>query len=149
MTRLKETATTSLAPAEAFAHVGDFANVDQWDPGVTHAEKTTPGDVSVGTVYDLVLDYRGRAMNMQYEVTAYEPTSRVVLVGTGGPVKAIDTISFEPDGDGTLVTYEADLQLRGIARIIQPLMKSRFEAIGNAGGEGLRKWLRELENQPA
>ena len=149
MTLLKETAATSLSPDDAFAYVGDFANIDRWDPGVTRSVKSTAGDVSVGTVYDLVLDYRGREMNMQYEVTDYEPTKRIVLVGTGGPIHAIDTISFEPNGDGTLVTYEADLRLRGIARIIQPLMKGRFEAIGDAAGNGLRSWLRELENQPA
>lgn len=148
MTFLKETATTTLSPDDAFAHVGDFANIDNWDPGVTRSVKATAGDVSVGTIYDLVLDYRGREMNMQYEVTDYEPTKRIVLVGTGGPIKAVDTISFEPNGDGTLVTYEAHLQLRGIARIIQPLMKGRFEAIGDAAGKGLRTWLRELETQP-
>jgi carbon monoxide dehydrogenase subunit G len=149
MTLLKETATTSLSPAEAFAHVGDFANVDQWDPGVVRSVKNTAGEVSVGTVYDLVLDYRGRELEMQYELTAYEPAKRIVLVGTGGPVHAVDTISFEPNGAGTLVTYEADLRLRGMASIIQPLMKSRFQAIGEAGGVGLRRWLHELENQPA
>ena len=149
MTFLKETATTSLSPEEAFAHVGDFANIDQWDPGVVRSVKNTAGEVSVGTVYDLVLDYRGRELEMQYEVTAYEPAKRIVLVGTGGPVHAVDTISFEPNGHGTLVTYEADLRLRGIASIIQPLMKSRFDAVGEAAGEGLRDWLRELENQPA
>lgn len=149
MTFLKERAITSLSREEAFAYVGDFANIDKWDPGVKRSVKGTEGDVTVGTVYDLVLDYRGREMDMQYEVTSYDPVRRIVLVGAGGPVKAIDTITFESRNDGTLVTYEADLRLRGIARLIQPLMRSRFEAIGEAAGEGLRNWLRELENQPA
>ncbi len=145
MTKLREQATTALSPAEAFAHVAEFENIDQWDPGVAESAKGTSGATGVGSVYNLVLNYRGRNMNMQYIITEWEPDKRVVLVGTGGPVKAIDTITFEPSGEGTVVTYGADLQLTGFARLFQPLMASRFAAIGEAAGEGLRRWLGELE----
>lgn len=147
MTKLKEQATTSLSPAEAFAYIAEFENIDQWDPGVEESVKGTSGETGVGSVYNLVLNYRGRNLTMQYVVTEWEPDKRVVLVGTGGPVKAVDTITFEPSGEGTVVTYEADLQLAGVARLFQPLMGSRFAAIGEAAGEGLRRWLGELEMQ--
>ena len=84
---------------------------------------------------------------MSYTVTELAVGDKIVLEGTGGVIHAIDVISFVPDGDGTLVTYQADLQLTGIARIFQPLMKNRFAAIGDAAGVGLRSWLRELESQ--
>ncbi len=147
MTRLIETATTSISQADAFNHVAEFENIDQWDPGVTQSVKTTPGATGVGTAYDLDLDYRGRALKMTYTVTEWEPNHRVVLVGVGGPVKAIDTITFVSGDDGTIVTYQADLSLRGIAKIVQPLMGSRLNAVGEAAGEGLRTWLAELERQ--
>jgi carbon monoxide dehydrogenase subunit G len=147
MTRLIESAKTSLSPAEAFAAVGDFENVDQWDPGVARAVKRTPGEVAVGTVYDLDLLYRDRSLEMSYTVTEIVPGEKIVLEGSGSVIHAVDVISFAPDGEGTLVTYQADLQLTGIARLMQPLMKSRFAAIGEAAGIGLRSWLRELEWQ--
>ena len=145
MTRLSETASTSLSPAEAFAAVGDFENIDQWDPGVTSSVKRTPGEVGVGTVYDLELTYRDRALQMSYTVTELIDGERIVLEGTGGVVHAIDVISFEPNDGGTLVTYQADLTLTGIARIFQPLLNGRLAAVGEAAGHGLRTWLRELE----
>ncbi len=147
MTRLIETATTSLSQKDAFNHVAEFENIDQWDPGVANSTKVSPGDTGVGTAYDLDLNYRGRSLQMTYTVTAWEPNHRVVLEGFGGPVKAIDTITFVSGDDGTIVTYQADLSLRGIAKIVQPLMGSRFNAIGEAAGEGLRTWLAELERQ--
>jgi len=145
MTRLVETATTSLDQAAAFANVAEFANIDKWDPGVARSVKQTPGPTGVGTDYDLALNYNGRAMNMTYTVTEYHPNSRIVLEGKGNLIAAVDTITFEPNGSGTIVTYQADLQLTGVARLMQPLMKSRFESVGTAAGDGLRKWLTELE----
>ena len=146
MTQLAETADTSLDPATAFANVGDFANIEKWDPGVNRSVKASPGETAVGTTYDLTLNYNGRTMPMTYTVTEYEPGRRIVLEGEGDRVKAIDTISFEPIPTGTRVTYEADLALTGIARIFQPFMKGRFEAIGAAAGVGLRAWLKQLES---
>ncbi len=147
MTRLIETATTSLSQEDAFRHVAEFENIDQWDPGVADSVKATPGETGVGTAYDLDLLYRGRSLKMTYTVTEWVPNERVVLKGVGGPVEAIDTISFEAGAEGTIVTYQADLSLRGIAKIVQPLMGSRLAAVGEAAGEGLRTWLAELERQ--
>ncbi len=145
MTRLVEIATTRLDQATAFAEVAEFANIDKWDPGVTQSVKETLGPTGVGTVYALVLDYNGRPMNMTYRVTEWEPGSRVVLDGEGKFIAAVDTITFESNGGGTVVTYQADLELTGIARLVQPLMRKRFAAIGRAAGDGLRDWLATLE----
>ncbi|MDX2342603.1 MAG: SRPBCC family protein [Acidimicrobiia bacterium] len=147
MIRLEETATTSLTTAEAYANVGEFANIQEWDPGVISSTKTSDEPTGVGTVYDMDLSYGGRVMKMQYRVTAIEPGKRVVLEGSGGVVKAIDSIEFESIAGETKVTYTADLGLKGIARLIEPFMKGRFAEIGRSTGEGLRSWLAELEKQ--
>ena len=145
MTRLVETATTSLDQATAFANVAEFANIDLWDPGVVNSVKETSDPTGVGTSYALDLEYGGRKTKMRYTITEWVPNEKVVLIGEGGIVAAVDTISFAPEGDQTLVTYEADLRLTGIARLAQPFMKSRFDAIGKSAGDGLRRWLSELE----
>jgi hypothetical protein len=145
MTRLVETALTSLDQASAFGEVAEFANIEQWDPGVIRSVKQTPGPTDVGTSYALELEYAGRKLDMTYTVTEYRPHDRIVLRSHGGRVEAVDTITFQPNGSGTVVTYEADLQLTGVGRLAQPFMKRRFEAIGRAAGDGLRRWLAELE----
>jgi carbon monoxide dehydrogenase subunit G len=144
--RLTQTATTHFDRKTAFGHVGDFGNIDRWDPGVVTSTKATPGDVGVGTVYSLVLDYNGRNMEMDYAITQHDPGRRIVLEGSGSRVKAVDVIEFTEHDDGTLVTYVADLGLTGIARLFQPFMKDRFAKVGRDAGEGLRRWLGELED---
>jgi len=147
MTLFTDTAITSLEQREAFKHVADLSNIHLWDPGVVGSAKVTPQPLGVGTIYALSVEYGGRALSMRYVVTEYQPSRRIVLEGTGGLVKAIDTISFAPHGEGTEVTYEADLRLTGLARLAQPFMRSRFDAIVKAGGNGLRAWLKELEQE--
>ncbi len=147
MTKLMEQATTSLSQREAFEKVAAFENIDLWDPGVIESTKRGDEETGVGTAFDLQLSYGGRKLEMTYTITEWEPNNKVVLEGTGGVVYAIDTISFEPFGDGTVVTYEADLRLTGFARLFQPFMKSRFDALGKAAGDGLRSWLKELDRQ--
>lgn len=144
MVRLTETATTRLSRKDAFHYVGDFGNVDRWDPGVASASKATAGEASVGTAYDVVLS-GGREMKMTYVITEHEPGRKIVLKGTGARVAAIDVIDFVDEGEGTLITYTADLSLTGVARFVEPLMRGRFAKIGEQAGIGLRRWLNELE----
>lgn len=145
--QLTEVATTTLPRQVAFEHVGDFGNVDKWDPGVMKATKATEGEPGVGTAYDLVLSFSGRQLEMRYVVREYEPGNKVVLEGNGNRVHAVDVITFDDYTDGTEVTYSADLSLTGIARFFEPLMRGRLLKVGEDGGAGLRRWLSELEEK--
>lgn len=149
MIRLTETASTELAREVAFAAVGEFANIAAWDPGVVSSVKAIPGETVVGTVYDLVVSYGGRRMEMRYRVTAFEPGRRIALDGSGRFVTAVDVIEFADSGNGTLITYVADIGLTGVARLFEPFLKGRLAEIGRSAGDGLRRWLIELEEGPA
>jgi len=142
---LTEKAVTSLDQAAAFEQVADLGNIHRWDPGVVESDKVTPEPMGVGTTYALSLRYGARDVSMLYVVTEYEPNELIVYEGSGGMVKAIDTIRFVPHVNGTEVIYEADLRLTGLARLAQPFMRSKFATIGQSAGDGLRSWLRELE----
>lgn len=145
MVRLIETGTTKLSREEAFRYIGDFGNVDKWDPGVVAATKATDGEPAIGTAYDVVVSYNGREMEMTYVITELAPGRKIVLEGTGARIKAIDVIDFVDEADGTLITYTADLSLTGFARFLEPLIKGRLDNVGEQAGIGLRRWLKELE----
>ncbi|MDX1369230.1 SRPBCC family protein [Pseudomonas sp.] len=129
----------------AFAHIGDFANLGKWDPGIISSTKATAGEVGVGTAYDVVVSYRGREMNMRYVITDYSPGHKIVLEGDGARVHAIDVIDFVDENGGTLITYTADLSLKGLGRFFEPLLAGRLRQIGSDAVAGMRNWLSELE----
>ena len=86
----------SLPIDEAFAYVADFANSQEWDPGVATAERLDPGPVGVGSRYRLGVRMGGRVAPMEYRISVFEPPTRVVLTGSGSGVTAVDDIRFEP-----------------------------------------------------
>jgi carbon monoxide dehydrogenase subunit G len=143
--RLTETAATTLPRETAFEYIGDFANVDQWDPGVVSATKSGSGEAAVGASYDLVLSFGGQQLEMRYTITELVPGHRVALEGTGSRVRAFDVIEFNEYDDGTRITYTADIGLTGVARLFEPFMKGRLAKVGEDAGNGMRRWLVELE----
>ena len=126
---------------EVWTFVSDFANSATWDPGVAEARKITEGPVRVGTRYELTVIFNGKRLPMTYEVTVYDPPDRVELRGTGEKVLAVDDIRFSSTQAGTAVHYTADLRLRGLLRLAEPLTRSRFDAIGKAAIDGMRRTL--------
>ena len=81
MTTLRERIETPLPIDEAFAYVADFANSQEWDPGVATAERLDTGPVGVGSRYRLGVRMGGRVAPMEYRISVFEPPTRVVLTG--------------------------------------------------------------------
>ena len=69
-------------------------------------------------------------MPITYEVTEIERPARVALRGENDSVVSLDTMSFRklPDG-GTEVTYDADLQLQGARRLLDPVVGVSFRRL--------------------
>jgi hypothetical protein len=74
---------------------------------------------------------------MRYEITAYEPPSRVVLVGTGDKVDAVDEIRFTAVDGRTRIDYTADLDFKGILRFVAPVARGTMRKVGEKALDGL------------
>ncbi len=141
MTRLNRQIQTPLDPETAFAYVADFANSMHWDPGVASSERIDAGPLGVGAGYRLGIRFGGRVAPMEYRVSVFEPPHRVVLVGSGSGVSAVDEIRFEPAGTGTRIDYCADIRLGGGLRLVQPFLGRQFARIGRDAIEGMQRTL--------
>lgn len=145
MTRLHETLETALPVDDAFAFVADFANARHWDPGVATSERIDDGPLGVGARYRLGVRMRGRVAPMEYRITAFDAPRRVVLVGEGSNVTAVDEILFAPraDGTGTRIEYLADIRLGGWMRLLAPFAGGAFRALADNAVNGMRRALDE------
>ena len=56
---------------------------------------------------------------------------QVVLVGENNTATSTDTIKVRPDGAGSEITYTADIEMNGAAKLATPVMKLVFEKLGN------------------
>lgn len=138
MTRITEHIETPLAPEAAFAFIADFANTMHWDPGTATSERIDDGPVGVGARYRLGVHLGGRVAPMEYRISTFEAPHRVVLIGQGSGVSAVDEIRFEPAGTGTRIDYTADIRLGGVLRLIQPLLGRVFAKLGRDALVGMQ-----------
>jgi carbon monoxide dehydrogenase subunit G len=141
MTRIHERIETTMPIDAAFDYVADFANAQEWDPGVAFARRLDDGPLGPGARFELGVRMGRRVAPMEYRVTVFERPDRVVLTGSGSSVDAVDDIRFERTADGTLIDYTADIRLGGLLRLGQPFLGGAFERIGREAAAGMARTL--------
>jgi carbon monoxide dehydrogenase subunit G len=124
---------------ELFPYLADFSNAAEWDPGVVSATRADDGEVRIGSAFDLVAAFMGRETPLRYVVTALDPPRSVTFRGENSSVVSLDTITFADRPEGTRVTYDADLQLKGARKIGDPVLRLLFGKIGDKARDGLRE----------
>jgi hypothetical protein len=137
MTRLHEQITTKAPIEEAFTYVADFNNIDQWDPGIAESAQIGSNPIGVGTQFNLLVAFGSRRIPMVYTITEFEPPNRVVLVGDGANLTAVDEITFASIPQGTAITYTADLAFKGAMRFVAPLLGGILRGVGRKAVTGM------------
>ena len=147
MTRLREQIITPTPVEEAFAYTADFNNIQDWDPGIAESAQIGEGPVGKGTRFNLLVKFGNRTTPMIYTITEFDSPHRIVLVGEGSTLTAVDEITFARVPQGTVVTYTADLAFKGIMRFIAPLLGGILKNVGRNAVAGLAEAL--TANQPS
>jgi hypothetical protein len=133
MARYTASIQTPRSPDETFAYLSDFSTTQEWDPGV-EAQRVGDGPIGEGTRFRVVADFLGRKATLTYRIVEFVPGQAVTLRGENATVVSLDRMTFAPAGEGTRV-YDADLALKGLLRIADPLLGLAFRA-------GQRAWSR-------
>lgn len=145
MARYKTAIETSWRPEDAFDYMADVRNFAAWDPGVRRVTVVQGGEAGVPDAYDVDVRAGRATMTLRYEVVASERPRRVLLQAQTSTLRSIDEIRVEPSGLGSIVTYDAQLELRGVLRVAAPFAGLVFRRIGDRAAAGLR---RALEAEP-
>ncbi len=141
MTRIRERIETDLPVDDAFDFIADFANAQVWDPGTVSSRSHGDEPPGPGACYDLEVRMGGRVAPMEYRVHEYQRPHRVVLVGKGANVDAVDEIRFGRVGDRTVIEYTADIRLGGWLRLVEPFLGGTFAKIGRDAAAGMERTL--------
>ena len=139
--RISEQIEVGRDAPDAFRYVSEFANAAAWDPGIAESRKLTDGPVRVGTEYDVVALFRGKRQRFRYRVTELNDGRRIVLEGDGDKATSVDEIVVEPSGAGSRITYTADIKLKGLRRIAEPLLRPMLKKTADEALAGLKRTL--------
>ena len=127
-------------PQQVLDYLKDFSNATEWDPGTQSCTQEGSGPVEVGTTWHNVSKIAGFTTELTYELVEVAP-DRVVLVGRNKGATSTDTITVQPSGTGSEVTYHADLEMHGVSKLASPAMKVIFEKLGDEVQENLTRVL--------
>jgi carbon monoxide dehydrogenase subunit G len=129
------TIETAWTPREAFDFMADLRNFAVWDPGVSSVEQISGDGGGVGNEFDVVIS--GTPMTLRYRTESHDPPCTATVRASNLLFTSIDTITVEKSGDGSLVTYDADLRLNGPLGLFDLALKPVFHRIGGRANEGL------------
>ena len=141
MARYRAALDTPREREDVFAYLSDFSTAQEWDPGVVEAERLTASAIGEGTEFRLLAEFLGRKTALTYRIVEYDPPRAVAFRGENATVISNDRITFEAGGQGTRITYDADLALKGPLRIADPLLRLAFNRVGDRALAGLKKRL--------
>jgi hypothetical protein len=129
---------TPMPVAEAFEYMADLRNFAEWDPGVDRVEQVTGSGAGPGAAFDVAVKVPGRTMTLRYDTIAFDDASTTMTAfAENAWLTSEDTIIVEPDGDGSIVTYDAVLRLKGLLGLSDPLLRLTFGQIGDRAAAGL------------
>jgi carbon monoxide dehydrogenase subunit G len=141
MPRYRVRIESTRPPEDAFAYLAAFDNIRDWDPSVASARRLDEGELRVGSEFEVTVSMRRRELPLRYAVVRLEPVALVAVEAPARWFRSYDVITVEPSGAGSVVTYDALLELKGLARLATPFMGSAFRKIGDAAADGLRRVL--------
>ena len=131
MVRVTRSFTVSKAADAVLSYLKDFGNAVEWDPGTESCQRQDSGPVVVGSSWHNVSLFLGRRTELIYRLDVAEP-GHLVFTGTNTGATSTDDIRIADVGPGTSqVTYRADLQLHGAARLASFAVKLALERIGD------------------
>lgn len=137
MARYVTTVRTHQTAAEAFAYMADLRHFADWDPGVRKVVQVAGEGAGAGAEFDVSVS----GTTLRYVTTTYEPTTELVVVAKSRTLTSTDRVTVRRDGGATLVTYDALLELNGLLRLADPVLRLAFGRIGDRAAAGLRRAL--------
>jgi hypothetical protein len=127
-----------MSPTEAFAYMADLTNFPAWDPGVEWVEQVEGDGAGLGAAFDVAVKLPGRTMTLRYDTVAFDGASTTMTAfAENAWMTSKDTITVEADGDGSIVIYDAELKLKGLLGLSDPLLGLTFKQIGDRAAAGL------------
>lgn len=134
MARYVTTVRTPMPPDASFAYMADLRHFAEWDPGVKQVVQVEGDGGGPNTEFDVTVT----GTTLRYRTLVHRSPEELVVVARSRTLTSTDKVTVQPDGEGSLVTYDAVLDLNGPLRLFDPMMKLVFGRIGDRAAAGLR-----------
>ena len=129
-------------PAEVFPWLLEEDKVPQWTGHLTRYERVDGGELATGSRVRQVLEVSGRTIDVELEVTAYQPPSGAQTSFSTNGIEVVSSYALEAAGAGTRLTQTIEAKPSGFtARMLVPVVQPRLEEKLTQDLERLRETL--------
>jgi uncharacterized protein YndB with AHSA1/START domain len=145
MSDLQASITIRRPIAEVFAFVAEARNIPRWHADTAEVHLLSgDGRQSGSRVVDVIQTGNRRRMEALVEITRYEPDRLWAFSAELGSFGGFDgCYRFEVVPGGTQVTFTEDLRLRGLLRLLRPLVRRQVGQTARGNFARLRALLEE------
>lgn len=112
---------------KVFAWLTNAENQGKFDKSSLKMELLTPEPWQTGTQFRELRDLGGRKTEVFSEIAELEPNRRFVIRSKTGP-EWLGIWLFEPDGNGTRLRWTGQMRMKGLGRLLEPLIGRQMRA---------------------
>ncbi len=142
MASFEHTVEIPQPPAEVFPWLLEEDKVPRWTGHLTRYERLDDGPLSAGSRVRQVLEVSGRTIDVELEVTAYEPPSGAQTRFSTNGIQVVSSYALEAAGAGTRLTQALEARPGGFsARLLVPIVQPRLQEKLTEDLERLREQL--------
>jgi carbon monoxide dehydrogenase subunit G len=115
-------------PAEVFPWLLEADKVPQWTGNLESYEQIGDGALGRGSRVRQVLEISGRRIDVEMEITAYEPPTGAETSFSTNGIQVVNAYALEAAGAGTRLTQAVEAKPSGLtARMLVPVIQPRLE----------------------
>ena len=126
---------------EVFDYATNPANSNNWQNSTLSSEWSSNGPVGVGSTIHSVSRMLGRDMEMDMEITEWNPPNLWGMKGSSGPMKFENTNKFEPKDGGTLLVQNFQGEVGGFFKVAESLAIKQLQKMVETDGKALKTLL--------
>jgi uncharacterized protein YndB with AHSA1/START domain len=135
MTPIVSTIDIARPPAEVFAYVTDPRRFPEWQKDVVRVEPA--GEHRFATTRR----FARAEWTLLQEIVASEPPHHWVVRGVDGPIRPDATVTVEPSGTGSRVTFTLDFTGTGIGTALLPIVRRQTQRAAPVSYRNLKRLL--------
>ncbi len=128
-------------PQQVFDFMTDPVNTARWQNGIQSAKWVSDGPVGVGSVFHVVSQMMGRKVDMDIEVSQWNPPSLWGLKANNGPLKFENTNKFEPKDGGTQLVQDFVGEVGGFFKLAEGMAIKQMQKQVETDAQSLKKVL--------
>lgn len=128
-------------PEYVFGRLADMDELHQWNPSVTESQRLAGDRLTVGSTYLSTIRRGPIRMTARSRLTEIEPGRSVTYEGSISSLWSIDSLTFEPRGEGTRITFHNLTTTPKWVRPLTPILNAAFQPQARRAVEGARRYL--------